>query len=97
MMNNRGDVTNTQAEIETCDTDGSNRRRVLAKGSAIGRPVSLAIFESRMYYVDTVYEEVARVDLPNGDNKQVTTVAVIERKSRLHQSIAANRFGFIPH
>ena len=61
--------TINDAEVEASDVEGNNRRRILSSG--IGRPVALAVFESRMYYVDTVYEEVARVDLPNGDNKQV--------------------------
>ena len=71
------DITNRQlywstaddAEIEASDVEGNNRRKIVSSG--ISRPVALAVFESRMYYLDTVYEEVARVDLPNGDNKQI--------------------------
>ena len=62
--------TYNDAEIEASDVEGNNRRRIISRGSAIGKPVALSVFESRMYYLDTVYEEVARVDLPNGDNKQ---------------------------
>lgn len=61
--------TINEAEIEASDVEGNNRRKIISSG--INRPVSLAVFESRMYYLDTVYEEVARVDLPNGDNKQI--------------------------
>ena len=61
--------TADDAEIEVSDVEGDNRRKIVSSG--ISRPVALAVFESRMYYLDTVYEEVARVDLPNGDNKQI--------------------------
>ena len=61
--------TINEAEIEASDVEGNNRRKIISSG--INKPVSLAVFESRMYYLDTVYEEVVRVDLPNGDNKQI--------------------------
>ena len=61
--------TTNDAVIEASDVEGNNRRKIVSAG--INRPVALAVFESRMYYLDTVYEEVARVDLPNGDNKQI--------------------------
>ena len=61
--------TTNDAEIEASDVEGNNRRKIVSSG--VGKPVALAVFESRMYYLDTVYEEVVRVDLPNGDNKQI--------------------------
>lgn len=61
--------TTDEAVIEACDVEGNNRRKIVSSG--LKSPVSIAVFDSRMYYLDTAYEEVARVDLPNGDNKQI--------------------------
>ncbi|KAK2724586.1 hypothetical protein QYM36_001171, partial [Artemia franciscana] len=57
--------------IETCDTEGQNRRVILSEKNGIAKPQALSVFESRMYYLDPVYEEIARVDLPSGDKKVV--------------------------
>lgn len=37
----------------------------------LSKPKSLAVFESRVYFLDPVYERVSKVDLPNGDNLKV--------------------------
>ena len=71
-------------QIESINSDGSNRRTILTAKDRINRPTAMAIMDRfailsfflilipfsfrRLYYLDPQYEKVVRVDLPNGDN-----------------------------
>lgn len=61
------------------DVNGENRRVILSEKDNIARPRSLGILDSRLYYLDPVYEKVVRVDLPNGDN----TKTIMDNESDL--------------
>jgi low density lipoprotein-related protein 2 len=37
----------------------------------IAKPMALAVMERRLYYLDPKFEQVVRVDLPNGENAKV--------------------------
>ena len=71
-------------QIESINSDGSNRTTILTAKDRINRPTAMAIMDRfailsffliffpfsvrRLYYLDPQYEKVVRVDLPNGDN-----------------------------
>ena len=71
-------------QIESINSDGSNRRTILTAKDRINRPTAMAIMDRfailsfssffilfsfrHLYYLDPQYEKVVRVDLPNGDN-----------------------------
>ena len=55
-------------QVESVNSDGSNRRTILTTNQSIARPTALAVMDRRLYYLDPQYEKVVRVDLPNGDN-----------------------------
>lgn len=41
---------------------------ILTEGNNIRLPKALAVHESRLYYMDPLYDKIERVDLPKGDN-----------------------------
>lgn len=51
--------------------NGDNQRILLSEKDDISRPKSLGVLDSRLYYLDPVYEKIVRVDLPNGDNAKI--------------------------
>jgi low density lipoprotein-related protein 2 len=55
----------SDSRIESIGADGRNRVQILQEPSS--SPKSLLLFESRLYYLDNVYEKITRVDL-NGEN-----------------------------
>jgi low density lipoprotein-related protein 2 len=53
------------AMIESISPEGSGRRKIVSEN--IARPRSIAVFDSRLYYLDPLYEQVVLVDLTKGD------------------------------
>ncbi len=53
--------------------DGSNQRTVLAasKSHPIAKPTGIAVMDRRLYYLDRVFEKVAKVDSDDGSNEQI--------------------------
>ena len=49
--------------IESIDEEGRDRQKLAIKG--IAKPQGLSVFNSRLYYLDSVYEKIVRVNLPN--------------------------------
>jgi low density lipoprotein-related protein 2 len=54
--------------IESIDTEGKDRKTIVTAGSGIAKPQGLAVYNNRLYYLDSVYEKIARVNLPDGGN-----------------------------
>lgn len=52
------------------DTSGRNRRTLLTEKNSISLPKALAVYEQRLYYLDTRYDKLERVDI-NGDNPRI--------------------------
>lgn len=65
--------------IVAIHTDGSNSRTLLEEKDNIARPKSLGVLESRLYFLDPVYEKIVRVDLPNADKAKI----IIDNESDL--------------
>lgn len=63
--------TSNEAKIMTSDVYGSNIREILTEANHIAQPKALAVYESRLYYLDSSYEKVERVDLPDGLNPEM--------------------------
>jgi low density lipoprotein-related protein 2 len=57
-------------KVESIGYSGEDRRTVLTESNDIGRPKSLGVLESRLYYLDTIYEKIVRVDL-SGENPKI--------------------------
>lgn len=58
-------------EVKSVNVDGQNLVNILAEQNSISRPKALAVLDSRLYYLDPVYEKLERVDLPEGTNPKV--------------------------
>ena len=54
--------------IEGIDTDGQNRRTIITASANIAKPNGLAVYQNRLYYLDSIYENIVRVNLPDGTN-----------------------------
>ncbi|XP_055683188.1 low-density lipoprotein receptor-related protein 2 [Lutzomyia longipalpis] len=74
-------------------TDGTNRQTILSEKDDISRPKSLAVLDSRLYYLDPVYEKIMRVDLPNGDNAKV----ILENESDLRSMTIFKKRSMLLH
>ncbi|XP_022241765.1 low-density lipoprotein receptor-related protein 2-like [Limulus polyphemus] len=57
--------------IESVDFNGKGRKTVVPTSAGISKPQGLAIFNNRLYYLDTIYEKIVRVNLPDGRNPTV--------------------------
>ncbi|XP_048506028.1 low-density lipoprotein receptor-related protein 2 isoform X2 [Athalia rosae] len=57
--------------IKSMSTDGQEVKTILSTANNIAAPKSLAVYESRLYYLDPAFEKIEKVDLPNGDNPQI--------------------------
>lgn len=55
--------------IETIDVDGNDRRTIIASGSKINKPQGLVVHNTRLYFLDPIYEDIVRVNLPEGSGK----------------------------
>lgn len=81
--------------------DGTNMQTVLSEKDDISRPKSLAVLDSRLYYLDPVYEKIVRVDLPNGDNAKVIlenepdlrSMTIFKKRSMLLHPCQSNNGG----
>ncbi|XP_013781727.1 low-density lipoprotein receptor-related protein 2-like [Limulus polyphemus] len=57
--------------IETADFNGNDRKTVVPASSHISKPQGLAIYNNTLFYLDVVYENIVRVNLPRGTNPTV--------------------------
>lgn len=57
--------------IESIDTEGRDRRTIVGMESGIAKPQGLAVYNNRLYYLDSVFEKVIRINLPDGGNPSV--------------------------
>ncbi|XP_046609747.1 low-density lipoprotein receptor-related protein 2 isoform X1 [Neodiprion virginianus] len=57
--------------IKSMTSDGKNLKTILTAHNNIALPKSIAVYESRLYYLDPIFDKIEKVDLPNGDNAQV--------------------------
>ncbi|GAB6028318.1 hypothetical protein CHUAL_002491 [Chamberlinius hualienensis] len=58
----------SEGKIETADVSGNNRKTILDESNGVYMAKALAVYQSNLYYIDTVQEKITRVSLPNGDN-----------------------------
>ncbi|XP_012271678.1 low-density lipoprotein receptor-related protein 2 [Orussus abietinus] len=65
--------------VKAMSTDGGNVRTILSAVNNIALPKALAVHESRLYYLDPLYDKVEKVDLPGGNNPQT----IIQNDSEL--------------
>ena len=65
--------------IESVDEDGKDRKTIITSSTGIAKPQGLAIYNNRLYYLDSVYEKIVRVNLPDGSN----AVAIEENSPNL--------------
>ncbi|CAL4174127.1 unnamed protein product, partial [Meganyctiphanes norvegica] len=72
-------ATSNEAKIMVSDIYGNNVRTLLTENDGIAHPLGLAVYEAYLYYVDSKYESVVRVDLPEGKNP----VHLLENQSDL--------------
>lgn len=54
--------------IISMDVFGNNRQNILSEEDGIAKPIALEVLDSRLYFLDTTYEKLARVDLPARHN-----------------------------
>lgn len=57
--------------IESVDLDGNGRKTLISSVAALAKPQGLTVFSNKLYYLDSVHEKIARVDLPDGGNQVV--------------------------
>lgn len=57
--------------VVSMDVNGGGRNEILSESNDIARPKALAVADSRLYYLDPMYEKLVRVDLPKGDNAKI--------------------------
>ncbi|KAF7989294.1 hypothetical protein HCN44_007968 [Aphidius gifuensis] len=65
--------------VKSMSSDGQNKRTILTRINNIALPKSLAVHESKLYYLDPLYDKIERVDLPYGSNP----VIMIDNESTL--------------
>lgn len=71
--------TQNPPSVVSIDVYGNNRQNVLSQENDIQRPKALAVLNSRLYYLDPLYEKLVRVDLPDGNNPK----AILENEPDL--------------
>ncbi|XP_015791351.1 low-density lipoprotein receptor-related protein 2 [Tetranychus urticae] len=54
--------------IESIDLEGQDRQVKLTAASSIDKPQGLAVYNNRLYYLDSNYERIVRVNLPSCNN-----------------------------
>ncbi|RWS16465.1 low-density lipoprotein receptor-related protein 2-like protein [Dinothrombium tinctorium] len=54
--------------IESVDSEGRDRKTIVTSSSFITKPQGLAVYNNRLYYLDSVYEKIVRINLPDGGN-----------------------------
>lgn len=55
-------------QVKAMDVDGKKVTTLLTEHHNIALPKSLAVLDSRLYFMDPLYDKIERVDLPSGDN-----------------------------
>lgn len=65
--------------VVSMDINGGRKTNILSESNDIQRPKALAVSDSRLYYIDPIYEKLVRVDLPRGDNPKL----ILENESDL--------------
>lgn len=58
------EVENYVFQIYSISTEGKDKRTVVSTG--IAKPQGLTIYNNSLYYLDSLYENIVRVNLPNG-------------------------------
>lgn len=53
------------------NADGTNVVTLLTEKNNIALPKALGVLDSRLYYLDPLFDKIERVDLPNGDNPKL--------------------------
>ena len=51
-------------KIYSITTEGKDKRTIVSHG--IAKPQGLTVFNNSLYYLDSLYENIVRVNLPNG-------------------------------
>ncbi|XP_046995596.1 low-density lipoprotein receptor-related protein 2 [Schistocerca americana] len=57
--------------INMITTDGANQGALLKEDKNVALPKALGVLDSRLYYLDPVFEKIERVDLPTGGNPKL--------------------------
>ncbi|KAK4320921.1 hypothetical protein Pmani_008239 [Petrolisthes manimaculis] len=64
--------TSNEAKIMTSDVYGGNIRTILSERNNLARPQALLCMRVvTLFYLDSMYEKIERVDLPDGTNPQI--------------------------
>lgn len=81
------------AAVWVMDTTGRDARVLLAEQNDIYKPKALAVLDSRLYYLDSSYEKLARVDLPQGNNERI----IIENEADLKTFTIFKKRSLVDH
>ncbi|XP_076061029.1 low-density lipoprotein receptor-related protein megalin isoform X2 [Oratosquilla oratoria] len=74
--------TSNEASIMTSDIWGGSLTTLLTQDDHIAKPLAMAVYQSKyLYIVDSLYEKVFRVDLPDGKNPKVLKDSEVDLKS----------------
>lgn len=73
--------------------NGEEHKIILTENDAISRPKSLGVLDSRLYYLDPVYEKIVRVDLPRGDNPKI----IIDNEQELKNMMIYKKRSTVQH
>lgn len=65
--------------VKAMSTDGLNVRTILTAENNMAMPKAIAVHESRLYYLDSLFDKIERVDLPDGNNP----ITIIDNDSEL--------------
>lgn len=79
--------------IQSMRIDGTMRQTILSEKDSISKPKALAILDMRLYFIDPIFEQILRVDLPNGDNPKV----ILENESDLKSLIIFKKRTMLMH
>lgn len=59
------------SQIKSMATNGENIRVLLSEENNLQQPKALAVVDSRLFYLDPIYDKIERVDLPTGENPKL--------------------------
>ncbi|KAG1701225.1 Low-density lipoprotein receptor-related protein 2 [Nymphon striatum] len=86
-------------KVMVCDNDGKNRRVLLDHNFGLAKPQGLAVYNNRLYLLDSMFEKIVRVNLPNGDGATslkenlpglITHLVVSQKSNNKHPCMTAN-------
>ncbi|XP_063861273.1 low-density lipoprotein receptor-related protein 2-like isoform X3 [Scylla paramamosain] len=63
--------SSNRAKIMSSDINGENVKTILSEDNHIAQPQAIAVFNDNLYYLDSLYEKVVRVNLLNRSNTQM--------------------------